>query len=92
MCLIDYICSKNWDCDLATKIARCESGLNPYAKNAVYPDYSIGIFQINILGALASGRPSEGALYDYKTNIDFAYQMYKWAGGSFRDWSCLKKV
>ena len=44
--------------ELALRIARAESGLNPKAMNtnAKTGDYSVGLFQINLIGNLFEGR------------------------------------
>lgn len=85
-----YICSKSWDCATAIRIATCESGLNPnaYNGNVGTGDNSVGIFQINILGALAKSRPSKDWLLIATNNIDYAYQMYSKQG--WAPWSCKK--
>lgn len=75
---------------IAIKIAQCESGLNPnaYNGNVGTGDNSVGIFQINILGALAKSRPSKDWLLIATNNIDYAYQMYSKQG--WAPWSCKK--
>lgn len=81
-----YICSKGWDCNTAIRIATCESGLRWNATNETGADMSYGIFQINIKGSLAKGRPSKEELLVPTKNIDFAYSMYARQG--FVPWSC----
>lgn len=53
--------------------------------NPDYPDYSIGLMQINIRGELAKTRPLEADLKIPEKNIDFAYKLYK-NRGNFDDW------
>ena len=87
--IVDYICSLDWDCDLAIKIAKCESSLNNLAINLTGADHSVGLFQINIAGSLAKNRPTEGWLLNYKNNIDYAYQMSK-GGTDWSPWTCSR--
>lgn len=89
--IIDYICTKGWDCNYAIAVFNCESGLNPYAKGDQYViggiyAPSIGITQIRLL----PGRPSEDQLYDWRFNIDYAYGM--WVNSGWKPWSCSAKV
>ncbi len=72
----------------AKRILICESGGNPLAMNTRPPDYSVGLFQINLYGGNAANRPSEGWLKVGANNIAYAAQMYRNAGYSFRDWTC----
>lgn len=74
----------------AIDVAICESGLNPGAlnNNPATRDYSVGVFQINLYGALAANRPSEVWLRDYRNNVDYAYKMFTAQG--FGPWSCAK--
>ena len=76
--------------NVALDIARCESELNPEALNDVAPDYSVGIFQVNIHGELSKTRPSEEWLKDPDNNIRYARELYDEVGWSA--WSCYKKV
>jgi soluble lytic murein transglycosylase-like protein len=77
----------------ALAIAQCESHTDPNKMNTKKPDYSIGLFQINILGNLAKNRPTESELKDPETNIKFARMLYESAGRSFsRDWVVCDKL
>lgn len=90
--IVKLICSKDWSCERALAIAKCESGLNPLAvnDNPKTGDYSIGLFQINLLGNLANSRPSAEWLKNPQNNIDYAYKMYQSQG--WKPWSCNRKV
>jgi murein DD-endopeptidase MepM/ murein hydrolase activator NlpD len=76
----------------AVAIAMAESGGNIYAHNAVPPDNSYGLWQINMLGAMGPerrkrfGLKSNEELYDPGVNAKVAYAFYKSRGG-FADWS-----
>lgn len=92
--------------ELALAIAKAESGLNPKAMNtnSNTGDYSIGIFQINLIGNLFDGRlkrarhlgyTGEGTrealtewLQDEDNNINYAYSMSRTNGWSA--WSTYK--
>lgn len=56
--------------------------------NASTGDYSVGCFQINILGKLAHGRPSEAELKNPEVNVAYAYHLYEKSG--FTPWSAYK--
>jgi hypothetical protein len=90
------IAKYNWNINVATAVARAESGLNPGAlnNNPSTGDYSVGCFQINLYGANARTRPSEAALKNAATNVEFAYRIYTGNGSSFiGQWGvCRSKV
>jgi hypothetical protein len=74
-----------------------ESGNNPKTlnDNPATGDYSVGCFQINLLGNLRYTRPSEESLYDPQVNVAYAYKMYVSQGRQFcktSGWrnSCIK--
>ncbi len=46
-------------------------------------DYSVGCYQVNILGALARNRPSEAELKDPTINVRWAYQHWLAEGKTF---------
>lgn len=76
----------------AVAIALAESGGNPNAHNAVPPDNSYGLWQINMLGSMGPARrkqygiSSNEALYDPVTNAKAAYAISN-GGKSFGAWS-----
>ena len=78
--------------DMAVKVAKCESGLNPNAlnNNPRTRDYSVSIFQINLYGSLANSRPSKEWLMNPKNNIDYSHAMFLREG--WRPWSCARKL
>jgi hypothetical protein len=71
---------------IATAIAMAESGGNTKAHNAVPPDDSYGLWQINMLGALGRDRQkrfhlaSYADLYNPVVNARAAYSIYKGSG------------
>jgi len=90
------IAKYDWAQSTALAVARAESGLNPGIVNnsPATGDYSVGCFQINLYGANARNRPSEAALKNAATNVQFAYGIYKSNGSSFiGQWGvCRSKV
>lgn len=85
--IIDYIRLKfGEDSDMALKVFTCESGLRPSAIN--WGDAKItgmpsqGIAQINA--------PYNDDLFDWKYNIDIAYEMY--SRRNWQPWSCFKLI
>lgn len=78
--------------NVAVAISLAESGGNPKAHNAVPPDDSYGLMQINMLGAMGPERrkrfnlKSNEDLYNPSTNMRVAYALYK-DRGNFSAWS-----
>jgi len=80
--ITDIICSFSWPCWEAISVARCESGLNPYAEN---PSGAQGLFQM--MRQYHTWRYHGGNWYDPWTNISAAYSL--WAEtGSWHHWVC----
>ena len=95
------------DGELALAIAKAESGLNPKAMNTNTRtgDYSIGLFQINLIGKLFDGRLKRARhlgytgeakrealtewLQDEDNNIEYAYSMSRTNG--WNAWSTYKR-
>lgn len=77
----------------AVAVAHAESGFNPRAHNAVPPDNSYGLWQINMLGSLGPGRrkafgiSSNDALFDPATNARAAHKIWEGGGKSWRPWT-----
>lgn len=90
------IAKYNWNYNTALAVAQAESGLNPgnLNDNPATGDYSVGCFQINIYGANARTRPSEGELKNAAVNVAWAHKIYTSNGNSFiGQWGvCRSKV
>ena len=89
----DIISQYDWDAELAYKIMLCESSGNPQAHNFNHRtrDNSVGLFQVNLYGALANERPNAEWLRVAENNIEYAYSLYK--GRGWGHWSnCYRKV
>jgi hypothetical protein len=65
--------------DRAVRVARCESGLDPAARNGQYR----GVFQ---MGRRDWARYGAGDIHDAAANVDAAYRYWLVAGWS--PWSC----
>ena len=76
--------------DNALKVMHCESSgvASRVNNNPSTGDYSVGLFQINILGSLALTRPSEAWLKVPANNIAYAAAMQQRQG--WAPWSCRK--
>ena len=81
----------DWDSDVARAIAQAESGCTAdrrgdghliYYLGAIRYGDSWGLFQVRYL----PGRPTPEQLTDYKTNVAFAYLLYK-SKGTWTDWT-----
>jgi hypothetical protein len=90
------IAKYDWHHSVAVAVARAESGLDPgqLNDNPSTGDYSVGCFQVNLYGANARNRPSEAALKNAATNVQWAYNNYVGNGRSFLgQWGvCRSKV
>lgn len=94
--IIDYICSKDWDCKTAVALAKSENfwnltksfdctrqgGMN---KNGTRDH---GLWQINDIHISSGAITLDDALDCYKAT-DFAYGLYKGRGDSFSAWSAF---
>lgn len=81
----DEIKKYNWNHDIATRVMIKESSGNPgnLNDNPNTGDYSVGCFQINLLGSNAATRPSEYELKHADVNVAFAYKLYVASGHTF---------
>jgi len=80
--IADIICSFSWPCWEAISVARCESGLNPYAEN---PSGAQGLFQM--MRQFHTWRYHGGDWFDPMTNARAAYSL--WAeSGTWYHWVC----
>jgi cytoskeletal protein RodZ len=90
------IAKYGWNQSVATAVMLAESGGNTgiVNNNPATGDYSVGCFQVNIYGANARTRPSEAALKNAATNVQWAYNNYVANGHSFLgQWGvCRSKV
>ena len=79
--------------DSALKIAKCESGLRPMAKNDNTQWGGVGvdrgIFQLNNVYQKID---NANFLYDYKLNINMAWVIFKSAGYNWHLWTCSKTL
>lgn len=79
------------DLRIAVAVALAESGGNPRAHNAVPPDDSYGLWQINMLGSMGPDRrrrfgiTSNDALYDPMTNARAAHSI--WQDSGWKAWT-----
>jgi len=74
----------DWNVEQATAVMMIESRDNPLSvnDNPRTGDYSVGCFQINLIGNMRNTRPSEEWLKIAANNVQYAYQMYT-AQGTF---------
>ena len=77
---------KGTDLNKAVLICECESGFDPFAHNQNFED-SRGLMQINL-----DAHPEYAVynLFDPVINTQIAFQLYRNAGNSFKDWTCNK--
>ena len=77
----DYIRSKDWNDEHALLIFTCESKLNPYAFNPETGAKAKGLTKYSSCGIAQINSPlcdkSGCILFDYKYNIDRAYELWK---------------
>lgn len=88
-----YACDKfGDDCKLALAIAHAENGTGVCDRinwSNANQSLDIGFFQINTLWVDKKLVPPAD-LFDCRKNIDFAYQLYKRSGNSFKLWSTFQ--
>lgn len=79
------IAKYDWNQSVATAVMLAESGGDTgiVNYNPATLDHSVGCFQVNIWGANARTRPSQAALQNAATNVEFAYGIYRGNGHSF---------
>lgn len=72
-----------WPQQQAYNVMMIESGNNAgiVNDNPRTGDYSVGCFQINLIGAMRAVRPSEASLKNASVNVAYAYGMWKSQGG-----------
>jgi len=75
----------DWPQADAYKIMLQESSNDPNRvnDNPATGDYSVGCFQVNIIGTLIAGRPNEQQLKDPELNVKWAYDHYVNEGRTF---------
>lgn len=75
----------DWNLSDAYKIMMQESGNNPLQinDNPRTGDYSVGCFQINLIGNMRHTRPPESWLLNPTNNVKYAYEMYSAQGRTF---------
>lgn len=74
----------DWNVSTMLAIMMAESGCNAdhINNNPGTGDYSVGLLQINLFGALANSRPSADWLFNPTNNIDYAHKLYERSGYS----------
>jgi len=75
----------DWNQHDAYKIMFQESSNDPLTlnDNPETGDYSVGCFQINLIGDMRNTRPPEQELYKAEVNVEYAYHMYVSQGRTF---------
>lgn len=83
------ICSYDWDCGTALRVAACESTMNP---GAISPGGDMGLMQVNPVhrGRVADMGYEWEHLLDPAVNLEVAWSIYADAGHSWRPWSCAR--
>lgn len=84
------IAQYSWNPQIAYAVMMAESRGDSQAlnNNPSTADYSVGLFQINLYGALADDRPSEEWLRIPANNITYAHTMWQQSG--WYPWSVYK--
>lgn len=75
----------DWPIDTAVKVMTLESHNVPTKinNNPSTGDYSVGCFQVNLIGAMRNTRPSEQSLLNPAVNVKWAYEHYVKEGRTF---------
>ena len=76
----------DWDYNQAKAILSFEDPSNNPSivnDNPSTGDYSVGCFQINLIGNMRNARPSEEWLKIANNNVKYAYEMYSAQGRTF---------
>lgn len=76
--------------DQATRVAECESGLNPNASNNYWigGSHAVGLFQILYPSTWYTTSQSGQSPYDAAANTRAAHDIFVRDGYSWREWSC----
>jgi hypothetical protein len=74
----------------AIQVARCESGLNPYAVNpySFGGSRAIGVFQILYPSTWYGTSQAGASPYDAYANVRAAHDIFVRDGHSWREWTC----
>jgi transglycosylase-like protein with SLT domain len=74
----------------ALAVAKCESGLNPGARNSISIGgaHAAGLFQILDTSTWYSTSYRNASPYNASANIHAAYEIFHRDGNSWREWSC----
>lgn len=79
--LAEYICSKDWNCEVALAVATAESGMRADSVNLNNGhSLDVGIFQINLKYHGKKEGCSLADLADKYKNVDCAYSIWKQQG------------
>lgn len=79
--LAEYICSKDWNCEVALAVAMAESGMRADSLNLNGGhSLDVGIFQINVKYHGKKQGCSLAELADKYKNVDCAYSIWKQQG------------
>src|SRR5262249_14186110 len=74
----------------AINVATCESGLNPNAWNStpIGNSHAERVFQISYPSTCSGTSYPNSSPYDYLAHIRAAFEIFRRAGYSGREWSC----
>jgi hypothetical protein len=76
--------------DQATRVAQCESGLNPGATNSFWigGSHAVGLFQILYPSTWYTTSQADLSPYDAAANTRAAHDIFVRDGYSWREWTC----